>query len=300
MIELGQSLIWLCYNNIIFTFFAHFSSFTEILVFCGYFIKLWEIFDVCHSDSAIIACFIPLGFRYYSTKNGINNIKPAVIYTNSDTLKLQILKENKVKSGIYRWVNQETGESYVGSATNLYQRFQFYYSLLNIQEVLNRSKSRILNAILKYGYSKFSIEILEYCSPEKCIEREQYYIDLLNPEYNILKKAGSSFGHKHGEETRVKMSSVKRGETNPMFGKKHSEETLIKMSNAQKGRPRQEGSGRPSQKIEVTDIKKNITTTYDSITAAALALNIGQSTISKYLARKDQKFYKNQYGFKKL
>jgi group I intron endonuclease len=160
-----------------------------------------------------------------------------------------------------------------------------------------------LNAILKYGYSKFSIEILEYCFPEKCIKREQYYIDLLNPEYNILKKAGSSFGHKHGEETRVKMSNAKRGENNSMFGKKHSlrrEETLIKMSNAQKGRPRQEGSGRPSQKIEVTDIKNNITITYDSITAAALALNIGQSTISKYLARKDQKFYKNQYGFKKL
>lgn len=72
-----------------------------------------------------------------------------------------------------------------------------------------------MKAILKYGYSKFSIEILEYCSPEKCIEREQYYIDLLNPKYNILKKAGSSFGYKHAEETRAKMSNIKRGETNP-------------------------------------------------------------------------------------
>lgn len=87
-----------------------------------------------------------------------------------------------------------------------------------------------------------------------------------------------------------------------MFGKNHSEETRAKMSNAQKGRPKHEGSGRPSQvqKIEVIDIKNNIATTYDSISAAALALNIGQSTISKYLARNDQKFYKNQYAFKKL
>jgi len=41
---------------------------------------------------------------YFSTTSllSINNIKPAVIYNNSDTQKLQILKENKFKSGIYR------------------------------------------------------------------------------------------------------------------------------------------------------------------------------------------------------
>ncbi len=29
------------------------------------------------------------------------------------------------------------------------------------------------------------------------LSREQYYIDLLKPEYNILQKAGSSLGYKH-------------------------------------------------------------------------------------------------------
>jgi group I intron endonuclease len=98
------------------------------------------------------------------------------------------------------------------------------------------------------------------------------------------------------------MSEAKKGETNPMYGKNHSEETRARMFNVQKGRPRTEGSGRPSQKIEVYDIKTNITKEFDSISAAALALNIRQSTISRYLARKDQKqkFYKNQYAFKKL
>jgi len=77
----------------------------------------------------------------------------------------------------------------VGSATNLSKRFRVYYSQLIIEQILNRSKSRILSAILKYGYSKFTIEILEYCnSKQDLIKREQYYIDLLNPEYNILKK----------------------------------------------------------------------------------------------------------------
>lgn len=165
---------------------------------------------------------------------------------------------------------------------------------------MSRSKSHVLSAILKYGYSKFSVEILEYCSPEECIKREQHFIDLLKPSFNLKRKAGSSLGYKHGEETLTNMSKAKKGETNPMYGKNHSEETRARMSNIQKGRPRTEGSGKPTQKIEVYDIKNNITKEFDSMSAAALALNIGQSTISKYLARKDQKFFKNQYAFKKL
>jgi hypothetical protein len=35
---------------------------------------------------------------------------------------------------------------------------------------------------------------LEYCDLENIIDREQYYIDLLKPEYNVLKDAGSSLG----------------------------------------------------------------------------------------------------------
>lgn len=57
------------------------------------------------------------------------------------------------------------------------------------------------------------------------------------------------------------MSKTKKGEGNPMYartlrthaGKNHSEETRARMSNIQKGRPRTEGSGKPSQKIQVYD-----------------------------------------------
>ncbi len=55
----------------------------------------------------------------------------------------------------------------------------------------------IYRALLKYGYSKFTIEILEYCDTKDLLNREQYYIDLLKPEYNILQKADSSLGFKH-------------------------------------------------------------------------------------------------------
>ena len=66
-----------------------------------------------------------------------------------------------------------------------------------------------------------------------------------------------------------------------------------------KHNPRPEGAVRPYQKIEVIDIKNNITTRYDSIALAALALNINHSVISNYFAR-NQKLYKNRYAFKKL
>lgn len=51
--------------------------------------------------------------------------------------------------------------------------------------------------IEKYGLSKFNLEILEYCNKNETIKREQYYLDLLKPEYNLLKIAGSLLGHKH-------------------------------------------------------------------------------------------------------
>lgn len=48
----------------------------------------------------------------------------------------------------------------------------------------------------------FQLEILEYCEPRDTIEREQYYIDLLVPVYNILKTAGSRLGQNHSEDAK--------------------------------------------------------------------------------------------------
>jgi len=55
-----------------------------------------------------------------------------------------------------------------------------------------KSNRPIDRALYKYGFSNFSLEILEYCSADLALEREQYYMDKLKPEYNIAEKAGST------------------------------------------------------------------------------------------------------------
>jgi len=86
-----------------------------------------------------------------------------------------------------------------------------------------------------------------------------------------------------------------------MYGKNHTEETKKKIiSEGKKGQQKPVGSGKPSQQIEVTDIKNNTTTCYDSIREVARALNIlSHKSISKYFSNNQQKPYKGQYTFTK-
>ncbi len=131
--------------------------------------------------------------------NNNNDMKivPKFIYPNAETYKFIIYDQNNKKSGIYRWVNLISGKSYVGSSVNLTKRLGNYYSLNYLKNSLKKNPSIIYRSLLKQGYSNFSLEILEYCEPNLLTSREQYYIDLLKPEYNILKIAGSRLGTKH-------------------------------------------------------------------------------------------------------
>jgi group I intron endonuclease len=65
------------------------------------------------------------------------------------------------------------------------------------------------------GYSNFTLEILEYCDSSDAIKREQYYLDLFKPEYNILSIAGSRLGLKHTEETKAKLRAISLNFTPP-------------------------------------------------------------------------------------
>src|SRR5205085_9032246 len=127
--------------------------------------------------------------------------------------------------------------------------------------------------------------ILEYCEPDKCLIREKHYLDILKPEYNIAKDPTAPMsGRTHSEKSKQIMSDTDKKNVNPgrfktgnqpaNKGQNLSEKTKTKISDAKKGKPRPEGSGKPSQQIEVTDMASptnNTTTSYNSISEAAIA-----------------------------
>jgi len=181
-----------------------------------------------------------------------------IVYSNMETDKSEILSENKGLAGVYKIAHVESDKLYIGSAADLSKRLMTYYSLSH----LKRADSHITRALLKYGHSAFSLTILEFI-PIKDLSKEearklilsfeQKYIDSLEPEYNILKVAGSSLGQIHTTESKTKisealtgkfhsiesralMSEAKAGDSNPFFGKTHSPEALAKMSVANSGK----------------------------------------------------------------
>lgn len=116
-----------------------------------------------------------------------NNIGiiPLIRYTNANIDKSIIYEENIGKCGVYRWLNNLNGKSYVGSSISLSYKLNLYYSLYSLRKV--KGSIIIQRALLKYGYSNFTLDILEYCELDVLIAREEYYINLLEPEYNIKK-----------------------------------------------------------------------------------------------------------------
>jgi group I intron endonuclease len=84
-------------------------------------------------------------------------------------------------------------------------------SYFNLSYLISKDNSIISRALIKYGYSNFSLTILEYCDKSDLLLREQYYFDKFNPQYNILKIAGNSKDFKHSEETKIKISKALKG-----------------------------------------------------------------------------------------
>lgn len=164
----------------------------------------------------------------------------------------------------------------------------------------------IYQAISKYGLKNFTLEILEYCSKDATIEREQVYIDNLKPEYNLLKKAGSTFGFKHSLLSRKRMSEA-------ALGRFVSEEARLNRSEALSGRSLSESTkekirnykhteeaklrislGNPrTRSVLIRDTHTKNTTTFSTMTLAAAHLKTTTATIGSYI--KSNKLYKDRY-----
>jgi group I intron endonuclease len=65
-------------------------------------------------------------------------------------------------------------------------------------------------AFEKYGESGLSFSILLICSKDQLLDYEQRALDILNPEYNVCRVAGSHLGIKRSAETSARMSEAQR------------------------------------------------------------------------------------------
>ncbi len=248
---------------------------------------------------------------------------PVKMWNNADTHKLEILFETRGKSGIYMWRNLDSGKIYVGSAKNLGIRLKGYYNINQLTRVTNMHINR---ALLKWGYSSFSLSILEYCSIDVLIQREQYYFDLLKPEYNICTTAGSTLGKLHSLEAKEKISNTKKGtntgEENSFFGKTHSEESRLRMVEAKLGKTlaeltkekiRESRKGKkfteehksnlsiaqPNRKnIQIIDVETGIETVYDSMAEAERSMGFPKDSIRANLRSKNRPLYRGRYEIK--
>lgn len=130
-----------------------------------------------------------------------------------------------------------TGDIYIGQSIDLANRLKSYFN----NNYLEKNRSFLISrALMKYGHSSFSLTILEYCGKSELNDREQYYLDKLEPEYNLLKFASSLLGYIPTEEARAKISKALKGINRSeltkelirekALGRKHSGDTKLKMS----------------------------------------------------------------------
>ena len=156
-----------------------------------------------------------------------------------------------MKAGIYRIINSSNGKCYVGSSIDINRRRLEHFSALSHNRHVN---NHLQNAYNKYGKDSFIFEVIENLEitdniKEDLLEREQFWIDNLRPEYNILLVAGSNLGYHHTEETKQKISNSTKGVKKSESHAKHiregqkgrvlSEEHKAKLSQAAKHRKSQ-------------------------------------------------------------
>lgn len=110
-------------------------------------------------------------------------------------------------TGIYIIKNLENSRIYVGSSFNYHKRVIKHLSGLNRNVHHNSKLQRAWN---KYGKDQFKFEFLEEVEKELLLEREQYWIDLLDPFYNLSRTVGGHNRKATTEETKKKISDSKK------------------------------------------------------------------------------------------
>jgi len=156
---------------------------------------------------------------------------------------------------IYK-ITSPSGKIYIGSTLDVKKRFGFY------EKLKCKSQIRLLNSFKSHGFINHKIEIIDQCFESNRNIKESYWgmlFDVLGKnglncrlpskdqtypscrkeqcekQSKFMKGRKHLLGHKHTEETKLKISLKSKGKNNGNFGKKHTKEQSLQQSIRQKG-----------------------------------------------------------------
>ncbi len=175
---------------------------------------------------------------------------------------------------------------YVGSTNQLASRISSHRSLvINWDKHKKKGSSIFYISIRKHGWLNFKFGILEYVDlsnltdteqkKKTLLEREQYYLDNINPSLNTRKIAYSPLGVKRDRMFSVNLSKSRRGKSIKSFIKDNiipkvvSSETKLKISLRCQG-----------VSVKVFDKSNNLVKQFPTITSAALHFGVSTRTLS--------------------
>lgn len=224
-------------------------------------------------------------------------LNPIYVYENlnlEDTKK-KILNNTKGLSGIYMIVNKISKDYYIGSAAT--NRF---YSRFSNHVIYFRGSKIVKLAIKKYDLKNFAFIILDLYpnivtkeNNKELLDLEDKYLKLLVPNYNILTEAGSSFGYKHTEIDRQKMSDIYSDARRERIGNlnkgtKLSPEIIEKMREKALNRPHMSDVTKQkcisnTRPVVLYNLNGTVYGKYPTILDAAKSINCNEKTLRRAL-----------------
>lgn len=88
------------------------------------------------------------------------------------------------KCGVYILRSLKTKDDYVGATQSFKTRFSQHKS------VSSKANSKLGVYIRKHGIESLSMDLLEVCSKELRFNREEYFIQILQPSLNCIDRTG--------------------------------------------------------------------------------------------------------------
>ena len=199
-------------------------------------------------------------------------------------LRKELYQQYKNQSGIYKLTINN--KFYIGSSKNIGIRLSKH--LLDLERNLHHS------IYLQRDWNKYqniNIEIIEIC--DNIIEREQYYIDTLQPHFNLCKNATNCNGIKRSENHKNKISEHHKNNKeywDNIYANRiinHSDETKEKIRIASIGRQFSKETRNKISKAKVLSNEiilkiKQLRLSGVSISKTAQQLGISISSVKRY------------------